>query len=255
MLAVLVVLAVVSSAYFLKARQKKSASPASSDPELPNASERRSAHNDGLLEPELEADLGPPTGHAGNAALGGNLSSTAQGVSLRVNLKLWAWGDNGHGQVGDGTLEPRPWPVPVADSQSFTAIVAGYQRATAVRDDGTAWAWGFQDLGALGDGSDQDQPRPVPTSILEQVVRVAGNAATEPQRPNHDDECDRDKDRRPNSPQSSVLYISGGRHQLYPACIGLPRARLHGSLGVRVTGILSFGSCAARRSGRYTSRG
>lgn len=177
-LAVLVVLAVVSSAYFLKARQKKRASPASSDPELPNAFERRSAHNDGLLEPELEAEQEPPTGHAGNAALGGNLSSTAQGASMRVNLKLWAWGDNGHGQVGDGTLEPRPWPVPVADFQNFTAIVAGYQRATAVRDDGTAWAWGFQDLGALGDGSDQDQPRPVPTSTLEQVVRIAGNAGT-----------------------------------------------------------------------------
>ena len=70
-----------------------------------------------------------------------------------------AWGDNGQGQLGNGTTagsgtshSPSVFPAPIAASGPWASISAGYDYGLAVGRDGTAWAWGVNGSGQLGIG-------------------------------------------------------------------------------------------------------
>jgi len=99
--------------------------------------------------------------HSRLAAGGYHALGTVEGV-------IWAWGDNRHGQLGDGTTENRSYPVPVVDERGVPQISA---RVSAGRFHSLAeiangkWpklmAWGANDHGQLGDGSTEDRLHPV----------------------------------------------------------------------------------------------
>lgn len=77
--------------------------------------------------------------------------------AIKADGTLWAWGDSGYGQVGDGYTIDRYWAVQVrqADTSPFTdavAVEAGKSHTLALRSDGTVWAWGYNGSGQLGDG-------------------------------------------------------------------------------------------------------
>jgi alpha-tubulin suppressor-like RCC1 family protein len=75
---------------------------------------------------------------------------------------LWLWGDNGKGQIGDGTTQRRTLPVEVAGLPSPVASVAlGFAHVLAVLNDGSLWTWGWNDSGQLGQGSLADLYTPV----------------------------------------------------------------------------------------------
>jgi alpha-tubulin suppressor-like RCC1 family protein len=52
------------------------------------------------------------------------------------------WGDNTHGQLGDGTVEWRARPARVSGVDDAQALVADYGRACVVTRSGEAWCWG-----------------------------------------------------------------------------------------------------------------
>ncbi len=79
------------------------------------------------------------------AIAGGHYHSLA----LKTDGTVWAWGYNGHGQLGDGTTTNRSTPVQVLTG--VTAIAGGDHHSLAVKTDGTVWAWGFNQYGELGD--------------------------------------------------------------------------------------------------------
>jgi alpha-tubulin suppressor-like RCC1 family protein len=100
-------------------------------------------------------------------------------LALRADGSVWAWGYDGVGQLGDGTVgsppaQPTPQPVPgIADA---VAIAAGGFHSLALRADGTVWAWGYDEYAQLGDGivggpNAQPAPRQVPG--LTNVVAVS----------------------------------------------------------------------------------
>lgn len=71
------------------------------------------------------------------------------------------WGDNGFGQLGDGTESRRHTPVPVTGSLSFAALSAGGSHTCAVTAQGAAYCWGANSFGHLGDGTSTDRSSPV----------------------------------------------------------------------------------------------
>lgn len=76
---------------------------------------------------------------------------------------LWAWGFNGGGLVGDGSTDPRHFPVAIAQATRFTAVSAGHFHAVALDTDGAVWTWGNNGYGQLGDGT--SAPSLVPKKV------------------------------------------------------------------------------------------
>jgi alpha-tubulin suppressor-like RCC1 family protein len=71
---------------------------------------------------------------------------------------LYCWGDNSLGQLGDSTITPRAFPVPVAGS--VVRVSAGYFHTCAIKVGGAAWCWGAGGSGQLGTGTTTDQRAP-----------------------------------------------------------------------------------------------
>lgn len=67
---------------------------------------------------------------------------------------VWCWGQNEHGQVGDGTTTPRYTPVKLPSLSNVTSIAVGELHACAVAA-GQVYCWGSDDRGQLGDGKPQ----------------------------------------------------------------------------------------------------
>ena len=90
-------------------------------------------------------------------------------LTIKCDGSLWAWGDNGSGQLGDDTTMVRRSPVKIMDN--VTAIAAGLRHSMAVTDDGILWAWGSDFFGRLWEGSYIAQHSP--KKIMEDVIYVS----------------------------------------------------------------------------------
>jgi len=73
---------------------------------------------------------------------------------------VWTWGDNTHGQLGDGTTVGQSRPIKVAGVPSATAVAAGRDWVLVRLANGVLWTWGANDVGQLGDGSTTMRPWP-----------------------------------------------------------------------------------------------
>ena len=86
-----------------------------------------------------------------------NWSTVSAGSNFNVALKtdgtLWAWGNNGFGQLGDGTQTTRKVPMKLGTSTNWQKISAGSLHVMAIKTDGTLGGWGKNDYGQLGIGS------------------------------------------------------------------------------------------------------
>jgi alpha-tubulin suppressor-like RCC1 family protein len=80
--------------------------------------------------------------------------------ALRDDGTVWAWGDNGAGQLGDGQACPAGCvsrvPVQVSGLTGVTEVAGNVNNGYALRNDGSVWAWGGNFLGALGNGVECD---------------------------------------------------------------------------------------------------
>lgn len=87
------------------------------------------------------------------------------GFALKSDGTVWAWGNNGQGQLGQGTSGAgthSPLAVQVCITYGGTCteylsniadISAGLLHLVALGRDGTLWAWGYNGYGQLGDGT------------------------------------------------------------------------------------------------------
>ncbi|MBI5197941.1 MAG: multicopper oxidase domain-containing protein, partial [Nitrospirae bacterium] len=71
-------------------------------------------------------------------------------LALTDSGTVYAWGNNGFGQLGDTTTTHRSSPVLIVGLAGVIAIAAGSNYNLALKTDGTVWAWGLNDRGQLG---------------------------------------------------------------------------------------------------------
>jgi alpha-tubulin suppressor-like RCC1 family protein len=83
-------------------------------------------------------------------------------LAIDKNGKIWAWGNNTCGELGDGTTNSKITPVAViGQPRTFCKINSGLFLSLAIDKHGGAWAWGFNDNGELGIGSTISSLTPV----------------------------------------------------------------------------------------------
>lgn len=73
----------------------------------------------------------------------------------------YCWGDNGNGQLGDGSTTRQPTPVAVAGGLTFASLTAGQLQTCGLTGGGAAYCWGDNTYGELGDGSTTRRLTPV----------------------------------------------------------------------------------------------
>lgn len=113
------------------------------------------------LEPDAASALAT-TAPAFVSLTGGDYSQTC---GVASDGRLYCWGDNSEGELGDGTTTRRLLPTPIGGTLRFTQASAGYGFTCAVAVGGAAWCWGKDDWGQLGDGTTAIRRR-MPTRVL-----------------------------------------------------------------------------------------
>ncbi|MDX6740857.1 Ig-like domain repeat protein [Actinocorallia sp. A-T 12471] len=96
-------------------------------------------------------------------------------LGLTSTGRVLAWGSNGFGQIGDGTMTNRTTPVEsqVPADVTVTAIAAGFGHSLALTTDGRVMAWGDNDFGQIGDGTRTGRTTPVFALVPESLTALA----------------------------------------------------------------------------------
>jgi alpha-tubulin suppressor-like RCC1 family protein len=88
----------------------------------------------------------------------------AHTCGLTTGGAAYCWGDNGNGQLGDGSTSYSVVPVAVSGGLTFAAVSAGGGHSCGLTTGGAAYCWGANGVGELGTGSTTSSLVPVPVS-------------------------------------------------------------------------------------------
>ena len=77
-------------------------------------------------------------------------AGTRHSCAVDASGQIYCWGQNSYGQLGDGTLEARPYAVPVASTETFKQVVAGENQSCALATSGKPYCWGYVGDGVAG---------------------------------------------------------------------------------------------------------
>ena len=85
-------------------------------------------------------------------------------AAIKTDGTLWVWGNNGNGQLGDGTTTVRTSPVQtISGSINWKQVSCGISYMAAIKTDGTLWLWGYNGGSVLGDNTASAKSSPVQT--------------------------------------------------------------------------------------------
>ncbi len=109
-------------------------------------------------------------------------SHATSSFAIDAGGNLYAWGFNGNGQLGDGTLTTRQTPINIsfpAGVTAWTAITGGFSHTLAIGNDNNLYSWGSNSNGQLGLGDpltsySSPQKVPYPTGVTGWTAVVAG---------------------------------------------------------------------------------
>ena len=91
---------------------------------------------------------------------------TTHMLAIKTDGTLWAWGNNGNGELGDNTVDWKSSPVQIGALVNWSKVSAssassGDFFSMAIKTDGTLWAWGNNSFGQLGNGTVIKRSSPV----------------------------------------------------------------------------------------------
>jgi len=98
--------------------------------------------------------------------------------------RVFTWGSNEYGQLGDGTTTNRSTPTEItsqfnlSEEETITQISLGTWHSSAITSTGRVFTWGFNGHGQLGDGT-SGNGNPTPTEITSQFYLVEGETITQ----------------------------------------------------------------------------
>lgn len=132
-------------------------------------------------------DVSTPTLIDTSGALAGKtVTKIAAGYRFMLALtdegRVYSWGHNFSGQLGNGTNNQASSPVAVNTSgvlagKTIVDIAAGGYSSVALASDGTVYTWGDNDLGQLGNGSSPSSN--VPVAVYMGSNGLAGKTVTQ----------------------------------------------------------------------------
>ncbi len=107
------------------------------------------------------------------AAAGGDFS-----LAVGSDGKLYAWGDNSDGELGNGTTNSSTTPVVVSmpAGVTATAVAAGADHSVALGSNGSVYDWGNNGFGQLGNGTTTDAHSPIKVTLPAGVTPIAVGA-------------------------------------------------------------------------------
>ena len=136
----------------------------------------------GFIKKTAPTVVGPVDGEGGSASGVWTLDQVAdyeqRGLwpkpTITFERRLYSWGFNNQGQLGQGNTTNRSSPVQVGSLTNWLTIAGGYFHTLAVKFDGTLWTWGKNADGQLGLGDTTTRSSPVQVGALTTWLDVAG---------------------------------------------------------------------------------
>ena len=85
-------------------------------------------------------------------------------AAIKNDGRLWMWGFNYSGQLGDNTIIYRSSPVQtIAGGTDWKQVSGGGGHTAAIKTDGTLWVWGENTFGQIGDNTMTNRSSPIQT--------------------------------------------------------------------------------------------
>ena len=115
---------------------------------------------DGTAETPRTAPVAVNGGHFFTSIVAGYYHT----CGLAQGGRTYCWGNNGNGQLGDGTTGQQSTPVMVSGGLAFESLASGQGHTCGLASDGQAYCWGYNGHGQIGAGTSQLQKVPVAVS-------------------------------------------------------------------------------------------
>lgn len=122
-----------------------------------------------------------------NLAIGETITSVSLGYSFSSAVtsdgRVFTWGDNSNGQLGDGTTADKLYPTDITSQfnlqvgETISSVTLGKMHAIAVTSENRIFTWGDNGYGQLGDETTTDKHEP--TDITSQFSLIQGEVIIE----------------------------------------------------------------------------
>lgn len=103
---------------------------------------------------------------------------SASSGSFTYAPKLYAWGSNADGQLGQNNVIVKSSPVQVGALTNWSYVAGGSSHSLATKVDGTLWSWGYNYVGQLGQNNIIYYSSPVQIGALTNWAKVSAGGST-----------------------------------------------------------------------------